>query len=205
MSKPFVVGITGCSGSGKTYFLKKMLEYFSKDEICLISQDNYYIPRDKQPVDQNGIKNFDSPDSIDLEEYLLDIIRLIDGETVNRQEYTYNNPDKMPETIILKSAPIILAEGIFVFSFEKVSRLFDFKIFIEAKDHVRLTRRIVRDNEERGYDLDDVLYRYRNHVIPTYEKYIEPFRSISDIIIPNNDQSDNALEVLVAYLKSKMQ
>lgn len=204
MSKPFVVGITGCSGSGKTYFLKKMLEYFSKDEICLISQDNYYIPRDKQPVDQNGIKNFDSPDSMDLEEYLLDIIRLIDGETVKRQEYTYNNPDKKPGTITIYPAPIILAEGIFVFSFEKVSRLFDLKIFIEAKDHVRLTRRIVRDNEERGYDLDDVLYRYRNHVIPTYEQYIEPFRYVSDIIIPNNDQSDIALEVLVAYLKSKL-
>ena len=204
MSKPFVVGITGCSGSGKTYLLKRMLEYFSKDEVCLISQDNYYIPRDKQPVDQNGIKNFDTPGSIDLEEYLMDMRWLIDGETVKRQEYTYNNPDKIPKIITLNPAPVILAEGIFVFSFEKVSRLFDLKIFIEAKDHIRLARRIVRDNEERGYDLDDVLYRYRNHAIPAYEKYIEPFRSVSDIIIPNNDQSDTALEVLVAYLKSKL-
>jgi len=205
MSKPFVAGITGCSGSGKTYFLKKLLEYFSKDEICLISQDNYYIPRDQQPVDQNGIKNFDSPDSIDIEGYIQDINRLIAGETIKKQEYTYNNPAKKPGTITLNPTPIILAEGIFVFSFEKISRLFDLKIFIEAKDHVRLTRRIIRDKEERGYDLDDVLYRYRNHAIPSYKKYIKPFRAVSDIIIPNNDQLEIALEVLVVYLKSKLQ
>jgi len=205
MSKPFVAGITGCSGSGKTYFLKKLLEHFSKDEVCLISQDNYYIPRNQQPVDQNGIKNFDSPDSIDIEGYIQDITRLIAGVTITRQEYTYNNPAKKPGTITLNPTPIILAEGIFVFSFEKISRIFDLKIFIEAEDHVRLTRRIIRDKEERGYDLDDVLYRYRNHAIPSYKKYIKPFRSVSDIIIPNNDQSEKALEILVAYLKSKLQ
>ncbi len=204
MGKPLVAGITGCSGSGKTYILNKVMEYFSKEEVCLISQDNYYIPRDQQPVDQNGIKNFDTPDSIDIEEYAKDITKLIDGKTVKRQEYTYNNPDKLPRTITLTPAPIILAEGIFVFSFEKVSRLLDLKIFIEAKDHLRLERRITRDNEERGYDLDDVLYRYRNHAIPSYKKYIEPFRSVSDIIIPNNGQSGTAVEVLVAYFKSKL-
>ena len=128
MSKPFVVGITGCSGSGKTYFLKKILEYFSKDEICLISQDNYYNPRNQQPVDQNGIKNFDTPDSIDIEGFIQDIIRLIDGVTVRRPEYTYNNPAKKPGIITLNPTPIILAEGIFVFSFKKLSRLFDLKI-----------------------------------------------------------------------------
>ena len=199
-----MVGITGCSGSGKTYFLKKLLEYFSKDEICLISQDNYYIPRNQQPVDQNGIKNFDSPDSIDIEGYIQDINRLIDGVIVKRPEYTYNNPAKIPGTITLNPTPIILAEGIFVFSFEKLSRLFDLRIFMEAEDHVRLTRRIVRDKEERGYDVDDVLYRYSNHAIPSYKKYIKPFRSVSDIIIPNNDQSEKVLEVLAVYLKSKL-
>ena len=204
MSKPFVVGITGCSGSGKTYFLKKILEYFSKDEICLISQDNYYNPRNQQPVDQNGIKNFDTPDSIDIAGYIQDITRLIDGVTVRRPEYTYNNPAKKPGTITLNPTPIILAEGIFVFSFKKLSRLFDLKIFMEAEDQVRLTRRIIRDKEERGYDLNDVLYRYRNHAIPSYETYIEPFKSVSDIIIHNNDQSEKALEVLVVYLKSKL-
>jgi len=136
MSKPFVAGITGCSGSGKTYFLKRLMEHFSKDEVCLISQDNYYIPRNQQPVDQNGIKNFDSPDSIDIEGYIQDITRLIDGVTVRRLQYTYNNPAKKPGTITLNSTPIILAEGIFVFSFEKISRLFDLRIFIEAKDHI---------------------------------------------------------------------
>ena len=80
----------------------------------------------------------------------------------------------------------------------------DLKVFIEAKDHVRLSRRIVRDNEERGYDLQDVLYRWEKHVSPTYEQYIEPNKHNSDLIIPNNDHFEGALEVLVAFLKSKI-
>ena len=73
MIKPYIVGITGGSASGKTLFLKSLLGAFSQDEICLISQDNYYKPREQQPVDENGISNFDTPQSIDFQQYALDI------------------------------------------------------------------------------------------------------------------------------------
>jgi uridine kinase len=87
---------------------------------------------------------------------------------------------------------------------QKLTDLLDLKIFIDAKDHIKLKRRIIRDKEERGYDLDDVLYRYERHVIPTYEKYILPYIHDSDLVIPNNNNFDNALEVLVTFLKSKV-
>jgi uridine kinase len=57
MDKPFIVGITGGSASGKTLFLKSLIEHFKVNEICLVSQDNYYKDRHLQPKDENGIEN----------------------------------------------------------------------------------------------------------------------------------------------------
>ena len=67
MAKPYIIGITGGSASGKTYFLHSLLSHFTKDEVCLISQDNYYKTRDLVPKDNNKVENFDLPESIDFE------------------------------------------------------------------------------------------------------------------------------------------
>ncbi|MEN8250579.1 MAG: uridine kinase [Bacteroidota bacterium] len=204
MKSPFLIGITGGSGSGKTRFLKGLLSQFDESEVCLVSQDNYYKKRSDQPVDGKGIKNFDLPDSIDFDEYKKDIIALKEGKTVSREEYTFNNPDSNPKHIVLNPAPVMVVEGIFVFYYKEIADLLDLKVFIDAKDYIKLKRRIIRDDKERGYDLDDVLYRYENHVMPTYEKYIEPYKSSADLIIPNHTDFEEALEVLSAFIRSKV-
>jgi uridine kinase len=68
-----------------------------------------------------------------------------------------------------------------------------------------MKRRIVRDRDERGYDLADVLYRYEKHVMPSYVKYIEPFKSDADVIVPNNLHFERALDMLITYLKTKVE
>jgi uridine kinase len=204
MKEPLVVGMTGGSASGKTLFLSSLMEIFQEGEICLVSQDNYYKSRDTQPVDENGVKNFDTPLSIDFDEFRHDLEELKKGNTVQRQEYTFNNPNVIPKNLVFKPSPIIIAEGIFVFYDKELSSLFDLKLFIEAKNYLMLKRRITRDALERGYDLDDVLYRYEKHVAPTFEKYIEPLKHEADIIIPNNHHFKKALQVVVAYLKMEL-
>lgn len=204
MNKPFIVGITGGSASGKTSFLKDLVSSFSTEELCLVSQDNYYRPREEQPTDENGVHNFDLPESINAQEYARDIQKLRNGETVYRLEYTYNNPEVIPKTLVFKPAPIIVVEGLFVFYFADIANLLDLKVYIDAKEHIKLKRRIHRDQIERGYDLADVLYRYEKHVSPTYERYIEPFKNEADIIIPNNSNYQKPLEMVVAYLQKKI-
>ncbi|MBS1491826.1 MAG: uridine kinase [Bacteroidetes bacterium] len=198
------IGITGGSGSGKTFFLQGLSARFSNDQMCLISQDNYYKPRDQQPIDENGIKNFDLPVSIDRDLFLQDLLKLKAGQDVIKKEYTYNNPAAQPKQLVFKSAPIIVVEGLFVQYFEEIAKQLDLKVFIEAKDHVKLGRRIRRDQVERGYDLDDVLYRYQYHVMPVYESLIEPLKHYADLVIPNNSNFNKALEVFITYLSSKL-
>jgi uridine kinase len=203
MQKPFIVGITGGSASGKTLFLERLLSTFDSGEVCLISQDNYYKPRHLQPIDGQGVHNFDTPHSIDFEQYAADIRMLQAGETVYREEYTFNNAAKTPKMLTFVSSPVVVVEGIFVLYYPELAELLDLKIFIDAKDHIKLKRRIIRDKVERGYDLDDVLYRYEMHVMPTYEKYIKPFKNEADLIVTNNHNFDKALEVIRTYLRYK--
>lgn len=204
MRNPYIVGITGGSASGKTMFLNSLLASFKKEDVCIISQDNYYKPMNLQPLDDEGVVNFDEPFSIDFDTYEKDIISLRSGKTVLREEYTFNNPDKTPQILTLNPAPIIVVEGIFVFYMPEILELTDLKVFIDAEEHVKIKRRIIRDKIERGFGLEDVLYRYEKHVVPTYEKYIKPYKSEADIIIPNNRHFKNGLEVLVAFLKTRL-
>jgi uridine kinase len=200
----FIIGITGGSGSGKTLFLNRLLDNFTEQEVCLISQDTYYRERDAQPVDEQGVKNFDLPESIDFEEYKRDILALKQGKEVTRQEYTYNNPEAEPKLIVSKPAPIIVVEGLFVLYFKEIADLLDLKVFIDAKDSIKLKRRIIRDERERGYDLEDVLYRYENHVMPTYEEYIRPHKKHADLVIPNHKHFERAQEVLTSFMRAKI-
>ncbi|WP_020596653.1 uridine kinase [Spirosoma panaciterrae] len=203
-SKPFIVGITGGSASGKTSFLKDILNAFDEDEICLISQDNYYLSRDVIPVDDQGIHNFDLPETIDHHLYAQHIGQLHNGEIITQKEYTFNNPSVVPRILTFKPAPIIIVEGIFVFHFRELADQMDLKIFIDAKNSIKLERRVKRDAEERGYDLDDVMYRWKYHVKPTYRQFIKPYRAEADIVIPNNHHYKKGMEVVIAYLKTKV-
>lgn len=202
--RPYLIGITGGSASGKTLFLNRLLREFPSEKITLISQDHYYRPRDEQPVDENGVKNFDVPESIDSARFSIDVESLKRGESIKLQEYTFNNPNAVPRELEFKPAPVIIIEGLFVMYFPEVNDLLDLRIFVDAQDHIKLKRRIIRDKIERGYDLDDVLYRYEKHVMPTFYKYLEPLRHDADLVIPNNTHFDNALKVLTGFIHHRL-
>lgn len=200
----YTIGITGGSGSGKTFFIMELAKRFRSDEICLLSQDHYYKPLERQTIDEKGIENFDLPDAIDMEQFYQDILKLKRGESLRKHEYTFNNKTAKPAVLELNPAPVLIIEGLFVQYNKLVERELDLSLFIEAKDYLKLSRRISRDNDERGYDLKDVLYRYHNHVMPVYEALIEPLKHHADLIIPNNQQFDRALDVLTLVLQAKL-
>jgi uridine kinase len=204
MKRPFTIGITGGSGSGKTYFLQELSAHFSTQQLCLLSQDNYYKPIDQQPRDENGVENFDLPIAIDRNAFHDDIIKLKEGQKVVKKEYTFNNANAEEKWLTFQPAPILVVEGLFVQYFEEIEKELDLSIFIEAKDHVKLGRRIRRDQIERGYDLNDVLYRYQYHVMPVFESLIEPIKHKADFVIPNNYHFARAIRVLAGFLKTQI-
>ena len=197
-----VIGISGGSGSGKTSFIRDIKEQFADNEITLLSQDEYYKPREEQVTDSNGFKNFDLPTSIDIDAFVNDIRKLKKGETVNRIEYTFNNEKKDPTMLEFKPTNILIVEGLFIFHHEEIRNLLDLKIMIFASSALTVIRRIQRDRIERNYPLEDVLYRYEHHVLPAFEKYIEPYIYEVDMVVNNNKNYHKTLNMFVSYLKT---
>lgn len=185
-NKPYVIGIAGSSGSGKTFFLKSFLNHFQENTVTLISQDDYYIPANTKTREENRLYNFDIPTSINRQAFYQDIKTLFEGKTVFKEEYTFNNPLLKPKTLEIKPAPILIVEGLFIFHYEEVQELLDYKVFIDADEAIALDRRLKRDLVERGYDYDDVMYKWINHVTPSYQEYLLPYKDQCDLIILNN-------------------
>jgi uridine kinase len=199
------VGIAGGSASGKTSFLKALTAKFEPGEVAVITQDNYYLEKHQQMRDAQGTINFDLPDAIDRVALFQDLRHLIAGANVARQEYTFNNTRAVASQIEVAPAPIIIVEGLFVFHFTELSQMLDLKVYIDARDEIKLQRRLKRDAIERGYPESDVRYRWEHHVMPCYHSYLKPYRDSCDLIVTNDQSFDSGLDVLVDHLKTKVQ
>ncbi|GGG91275.1 MULTISPECIES: uridine kinase family protein [Pedobacter] len=194
--KPFIIGIAGGSGSGKTFFLNCFLHHFKQDEVTLVSQDDYYIPAGDMTQEENKLYNFDLPSTIDSEQFLKDIKQLMSGEVVYKKEYNFNNPLAVVKILEIKSAPIIIVEGLFILHFKEIAALLDHTIFVDADEQVALDRRIKRDGLERGYPEDDVLYKWHNHVVPAYKEYLLPYREqCNKVVINNTNEPDEIIAI----------
>jgi len=203
--KPYIVGIAGGSASGKTSFLRDLKEYISTDLMTIVSQDNYYHPKEMQLRDENGEINFDLPTSINREQFHSDLVSLIENKSVSKKEYTFNNKEAEPQLITLSPAPVIIMEGLFIFHYEEIRNLLDLRVFLDVREDIKLQRRIKRDAVERGYCEETVRYQWDNHVMPSFKAYLRPYRDDANIIITNNYTYDKGLLVLANHLKMMLQ
>ena len=203
--KNLIFGIVGCSGSGKSYIVNYVKNNFDLDIISILLQDNYYKRREYQKKDSDGNYNFDLPSSFLEDELFDDLKKIKNNSTVERLEYTFNNPKILPKKIIVKPRSIILVEGMFLFYYKNFQKLIDRKIFIDVDQNAGLKRRIKRDLEERGYDKNNVLYKYNNHVIPSYNKYILPYKNDADLIVNNTKNDNEAAKLTLDYIRTEFQ
>jgi uridine kinase len=205
MNNPYIIGIAGGSGSGKTFFLKRFLDHFSADEVCLVSQDDYYFPvAHNMTPEENKLYDFDKPATIDNEQFENDIYKLINGEVIYKKEYTFNNPSIVPQMLEIKPAPIIIVEGLFIFHFKTIDELLDMRIFIDADEPVALQRRLKRDLLERGYSHDDVMYKWQNHVVPAYKEFLLPYKDGCHKIVINNTHTAEGIQAITDEISQEL-
>lgn len=200
-----IIGICGGSGSGKTTLLKRLAAHFEHMKPTVFSMDNYYLPIEKQLLDQNGQVNFDLPTALDEQQLISDLRRLKNGEAIEVKEYHFNAPPGKNVLITLEPSPVIIVEGLFLFHYKEVREMLDFTVFMDVDPQTQLDRRLYRDQETRGYSREAILYQWEHHVIPCFEQFLMPYEDIADFHFKNDNQADQEFDRLLESLSHKLE
>ena len=197
--KPTVIGIAGGTGSGKTFLTNKIIEMSLRKDIVVIEQDAYYKDLSHMPYEDRIRQNFDHPDSIDLDMFESQLLRLIKGETINIPTYDFSKHIRANKTKEIAYSSIIIVEGIFVLYYLNLRKLYTVRIFMATPEEVRFQRRMARDIEERGRTPESVKLQYESTVLPMHEKYVEPSKVHADLII----QGEYDLKDVITMINTK--
>lgn len=198
---PFVLGVAGGTGSGKTTVAERLAEVMGADSLTLVRLDSYYRDRSDLPLEERAAINYDHPDAFDWP-LLLDHVRaLVAGDAVMAPVYDFTTHLRSATKIEIHSSRIVIVEGILVL-WEPVLRvLFDLKVFVDTDADVRFIRRLTRDMAERGRTVDSVIAQYEQTVRPMHLQFIEPTKRYADVIVPHGGMNAPALDVLLARVR----
>jgi uridine kinase len=200
--KPFIIGVAGGSGSGKSTVTKQIISTLnSHRDISVLYQDNYYKDRSHLSEEERKSVNFDHPNALDWDLMRVALKKLSNCESSQVPIYDFTNHTRKPESSTINPTRIIIIEGIFALYDDEIVEQMSLKIFVDTASDIRLIRRIKRDIIERNRSLEDICQQYLNFVRPMYKQFVEPTKIKADVILPHGSNIA-ALEMILSRIKA---
>ena len=203
--EPYVIGIAGGTGSGKTTFSRELVATLMTNKIVYLSHDSYYRDQSNVPFSERVKVNYDHPDSLETELMIKHIEKLRSYQPVDIPIYDFVEHTRANETEHIEPQSVSLIEGILIFAVKELRDLMDMKIFVDTDADIRFMRRLQRDIEERGRSVNSVCEQYINVVRPMHEAFVEPSKRYADTIVPHGGRNRAALDMVAAKIKSHME
>ena len=197
--KPYIIGIAGGSGSGKSTFAARIKKAFPT-QVSLVSCDNYYLPHDDLPLEERAHLNYDAPEALEFDLMVKHLEQLKNGQAALCPVYDFTQHTRSDKITEIKPRPIILIDGILIFHDESLRNCMDLKIYVETDADERILRRARRDMLERGRDLDSVIDQYLSTVKPMHNTYVKPTKVFADIIL-NGGKNEQAFALVKAQIE----
>lgn len=195
-----VIGIAGGSASGKTTILHILKDELG-DNALILSLDSYYLPYAEFTLEERKQLNFDHPKAFDIPKLIEDLKALRQGHAIDMPVYDYVQYTRSDEVVRVEPKPVILFEGLFTLYYPELEPYIDMRVYVQADADVRLIRRILRDQKERGRSLDSILDQYITSVKPMHEAFIAPSKKNADVIIPRGAENEKGISLLKAHLR----
>jgi uridine kinase len=203
--RPIVFAVAGGTASGKTTVARAVLDAVGASRVAYLPHDAYYKDRDDLNLEERALLNYDHPDSLETKLLIKHIKRLLNWETVHVPVYDFTEHRRTVETVVVEPSPIILVDGILIFTWRKLRDLMDIKVFVDTDADVRFIRRLRRDMDERGRSLNSVVSQYLDTVRPMHLKFVEPSKRFADVIIPGGGLNQVAMDMVVSRLHAMLQ
>jgi uridine kinase len=204
MAAPFVLGIAGGSGSGKTTISRAILEALPPGSGILLEQDHYYRKQSHLPLVEREQVNYDHPDALEMDLLVQHVDALRAGRSIVRPVYDFSIHDRATAGVPIDAAPVVVVEGILVLADERLRQRFDAKVFVDTDADIRLMRRIRRDLEQRGRTFAQVRKQYYETVRPMHLAFVEPSKRFADVILPEGGHNRVALELLLGSVRGRI-
>ncbi|ACU07404.1 Uridine kinase [Flavobacteriaceae bacterium 3519-10] len=199
-----VIGIAGGTGSGKTTVVNKILQQLNVEGVNVLSQDNYYNDNQQLTLAEREVLNYDHPKSIDFDLLIQHVKALKNGEAIEQPLYSFVTHSRTGDHVQVEPKNVLIVEGILVLTNAELLKEFNLKVFVHADSDERLIRRIRRDTQERGRDLQEVLHRYQTTLKPMHQEFIEPSKNEADLIVPNMKQNTVAIDFLSTVINNTL-
>ena len=199
-----IIGICGGTGSGKTTLARRVIETVGRENVILVEQDSYYRNLADMPLDERRQANFDHPDAIDSEMLMNHLKRLRLGQSIEMPIYDFKTHTRRIETEHIDPKPVVLVEGILIFSEARILNLLDVRIFVDTPDDIRFIRRLQRDITERGRTVESVIAQYYKTVRPMHFEFVEPSKRRADIIIPEGANTEIGIEFICSKIREEI-
>ena len=199
---PLVIGVAGGTGSGKTTVANVILKRVGANRIAYVPHDAYYRNFSDLPKAQRDLINWDHPDSLETDLMIEHVKALRRGESVELPVYDFTTHSRSGRTVRVDSQPIILVEGILLFTEPRLREIFDVKIFVDTDADLRFIRRLQRDIAERGRTVDSVIYQYLHTVRPMHLEFVEASKRYADVILPEGGLNEVAMDMVVARIEA---
>jgi uridine kinase len=205
MKNGILIGISGASGSGKTLVAENIYKSLGSDKVVIIQEDSYYKDLAHIPFDERSGRNFDHPNAFDHQLLALHISELLDGKSIAHPIYDYKTHSRKKETKTIGPHSIIVLEGILILNEPAIRKQMNIKVFIDTATDICFIRRLQRDINERGRNVNSVISQYLETVRPMYYQFIEPTKRYADIIIPQGGKNIVAVDILTTKIKSLLE
>jgi uridine kinase len=170
--------------------------------MAYLPHDAYYQDRPDLSLAERAAVNYDHPNSLETKLMIKHIQQLLAGKPVQVPVYDFTNHRRTKETVSVEPAPIILVDGILIFTKRKLREMMDIKVFVDTDADIRFIRRLQRDMTERGRSFDAVIEQYMETVRPMHVKFVEPSKRFADVIIPNGGMNQVAIAMVVSRLEA---
>ena len=197
-----VIAIAGGSGSGKSTLAAALLEVLGNDSVALLPIDAYYHDLSHLALEDREAVNFDHPDALDLDLFVAHIDLLRSGLAVECPTYDFTTHCRRSETVSIAPRGTILLEGILVACRSDLRSLIDRLIFVATDVALRRSRRIHRDQHERGRDLASI-ERFWARAEGTFTEWGALAEEAADLVVDGSEDVQSMTQLVVDYLTNK--
>lgn len=205
-TEPYIIGVAGNSGSGKTSVSQKIIQELNQPWTVLLSFDNFYnplTPEERQLAFCNKF-DFDMPQSFDMDLVYETVKKLKKGEKTSIPVYSFNLHNRTSKTTTIYGANVIIIEGIYALYDERLLDLMDLKIYVDTDLDVCLARRLTRDILHRGRDLAGAMRQWEQTVKPNAVRYVNPTMNNADLVLPKGLENDIAITLMIQHIQRQM-